>query len=264
MNRQERRKREREIEKEMRPLKKLTEKELLKVNGIINKMAKKNADEALNLIDRSFSAVLVNRGFSFKEIEKIQDELGEYMKEDQEKLIILEKRGIDMAKLQKEVKEAIEGLIKEGRGRKEVIEETIFKFPKLSRTAASNAYGKILEELDLENAAAYILEDNKELKKEINKEDAKKVAEEVARQLEKEINKEEVKKMSKEDVKVSGIEVIEEKVIKKIKVKGNNGLYEGETGVGVALKNGEYKLAFTNTEELKKFYEEFKKVLELI
>lgn len=223
MNRQERRRKERYVEKEMSVLRKLPEKDLLKVNEIIKKVAKSQADEALNLIDRSFSAILVNRGMSFKEIEKLQDELAEYMKEDQEKLIELEKENVDMAKLQNEVREFIEGLIRAGKGRKEVIEETMFKFPKLSKTATNNAYGKILDELEIEDAAAYILEDNKEIKKAVDKEEAKKISKEVARQLEKEINKE-VQEEVKEEKEVSKFK------IKKIELEGEFGSYirEGE------------------------------------
>lgn len=261
MNRQERRKRERDVEKDMKVLRRLPEKDLLKINEIINKVAKSKADEALNLIDRSFSAVLVNRGMTFKEIEKIQDELAEYMKEDQEKIVILEKENVDMAKLQKEVREFIEVLIKSGKGRKEVIEETMFKFPKLSKTAVNNAYGKILDELEIEDAAAYILEDNKDLKRVVEKEEAKKVAEEVARQVEKEINKDHIAEAVQ---KVDDLEVLEEEVIKHIKVKGRNGIYEAKTGLGVALESGEYKLAFCNVEEVEEFCDEFKKVFERI
>ena len=268
MNRQERRRKERYIEKEMSVLRKLPEKDLLKINEIINKVAKSKADEALNLIDRSFSAILVNRGMSFKEIEKLQDELAEYMKEDQEKIIELEKENVDMAKLQKEVREFIEGLIRAGKGRKEVIEETMFKFPKLSKTATNNAYGKILDELEIEDAASYILEDNKELKKVVEKEEAKKVSEEVARQLEKEEHIAEVSQKIeevKEEKEVSkGLEIIEKEVIKIVKAKGIHGIYEAKTGIGVALENEGYKIAFKDVNELEVFCNEFKKIFEEI
>ena len=255
MNRQERRKREREIEKDMKVLRRLPEKDLLKINEIINKVAKSKADEALNLIDRSFSAILVNRGMTFKEIEKIQDELAEYMKEDQEKIIELEKENVDMAKLQKEVREFIEGLIKSGKGRKEVVEETMFKFPKLSKTAANNAFGKIQEELEIEDAAAYILEDNKEIKKVVEKEEAKKIAKKVAKDLEKEIEKEDHIVEVGQMVEESKEEVKEEKTMSKLKVKRIE--LEGEFGSyireGDKVTAGE--ITFNSLEEL----EEYKK-----
>lgn len=88
---------------------------------------------------------------------------------------------------------------------------------------------------NIEDAAAYILEDNKELKKIVEKEDAKKIAEEVARQVEKkqrkskEKSKEEVKG-EKEMVKENGLEIIEEEVVKTVRAKGVNGVYEGKNG----------------------------------
>jgi len=93
------------------------------------------------------------------------------------------------------------------------------------------------------------------------KADAKKVAEEVARQLAKEIKKDHIAEVGQ---KVDDLEVIEEKVIKSIKVKGRNGVYQAKTGLGVALENGEYKLAFSNVEEVEEFCNEFKKVFERI
>lgn len=64
--------------------------------------------------------------------------------------------------------------------------------------------------------------------------------------------------------KVDELEVLEEEVIKSIKVKGRNGVYQAKTGLGVALENGEYKLAFSNVEEVEEFCNEFKKVFERI
>lgn len=237
MNRQQRRKRERDVEKDMKVLRKLPEKDLLKVNEIINKVAKTKADEALNLIDRSFSAVLVNEGWTFKEVKRIQDLMSEFMIEDQEKIKLLEKENIDMAKLQEEVREFMEGLIKSGNGRKEVVEETMFKFPKLSKTATNNAFGKIQEELEIEDAATYILEDNKELKKVVEKE------------LEKEDHIAEVGKMVEE----SKEEVKEEKGMSKLKIKKVE--LEGEFGSYIREGNkviaGE--ITFNSLEELEEY-----------
>lgn len=161
-------------------------------------------------------------------------------------------------------------------------------------------FGEIDDEKVLEDAATYILEDNKNIKKAIEKEDvkkdAKKIAKEVARQLEKEIEKEDhiaevgqmieenknnsyiadngilisgitlngdyiiTGKMDIDDKESDGLEVLEEVVIKEVKLKGKNGLYEAKTGLGVALENEGYKLAFKDITELESFYDEFKKV----
>ena len=245
MNRQERRSKERKNEKELNVLRKLSPTELNRINDIAHKLAQSRTEEALTILDRSLTGLLVSEGWRFKDIRLLQDKLSEFMVEDQEKLRELEKENVDMGKLQKEVKEFIEGLIKEGKGRKEVIEETMFKFPKLSKTAANNAFGKIQEELELEDAVNYILEDTEEFKKEVEKIEVKEV--------------EEVKPVVKDD-----LEVIEEEVVRTLRIKGNNGLYTAKTGYGVALENEGHKLFFEDKKELQAFYDEYMKVFDRI
>ncbi|MDU7243242.1 hypothetical protein [Clostridium sp.] len=191
MNRQERRKRDREIEKDKDFVKKLSVSETKRMNEIIDKITKDKAEQAINLIYGSFISVLVSEGCSFEEIRKVQILMTEFILDEKEKTKILEKENVDMTKLQMEVREFMKGLIAQGKNRKEVIEETVFKFPKATKNMINRTFGEIDDEKVLDDAAAYILEDNKNIKKAIEKEDAKKIAKEVGRQLEKEI--EEVK-----------------------------------------------------------------------
>ncbi|MDU7363010.1 hypothetical protein [Clostridium sp.] len=249
MNRQERRKRDREIEKDKDFVKKLSVSETKRMNKIIDKITKDKAEQAINLIYGSFISVLVSEGCSFEEIRKVQILMTEFILDEKEKTKILEKENIDMTKLQMEVREFMKGLIAQGKNRKEVIEETVFKFPKATKNMINRTFGEIDDEKVLDDAAAYILEDNKNIKKAIEKEDAKKIAAEVARQIEKESD---------------DLEVLEEVVIKEVKLKGKNGVYEAKTGLGVALESEGYKLAFSNIEELESFCNEFKKVFERI
>lgn len=249
MNRQERRKRDREIEKDKDFVKKLSVSETKRMNEIIDKITKDKAEQAINLIYGSFISVLVSEGCSFEEIRKVQILMTEFILDEKEKTKILEKENVDMTKLQMEVREFMKGLIAQGKNRKEVIEETIFKFPKATKNMINRTFGEIDDEKVLDDAAAYILEDNKNIKKDIEKEDAKKIAAEVARQIEKESD---------------DLEVLEEVVIKEVKLKGKNGVYEAKTGLGVALESEGYKLAFSNIEELESFCNEFKKVFERI
>lgn len=249
MNRQERRKRDREIEKDKDFVKKLSVSEAKRMNEIIDKITKDKAEQAINLIYGSFISVLVSEGCSFEEIRKVQILMTEFILDEKEKTKILEKENIDMTKLQMEVREFMKGLIAQGKNRKEVIEETIFKFPKATKNMINRTFGEIDDEKVLDDAAAYILEDNKNIKKDIEKEDAKKIAAEVARQIEKESD---------------DLEVLEEVVIKEVKLKGKNGVYEAKTGLGVALESEGYKLAFSNIEDLESFCNEFKKVFERI
>ena len=159
-----------------------------------------------------------------------------------------------MARLEMEVKDFMKGLIQAGKARKEVVEETMFKFPKLSKTATNNAYGKILDEIETEKAASYILEDNKEMKKKVKKTEKKEEKPKVEPKVEE----------VKVDPKADELEVLEEEIIKSIKVKGKNGIYNAKTGLGVVLEGEGYKLSFNNKEELKAFYDEFNKVFERI
>lgn len=249
MNRQERRKRDREIEKDKDFVKKLSVSETKRMNEIIDKITKDKAEQAINLIYGSFISVLVSEGCSFEEIRKVQILMTEFILDEKEKTKILEKENVDMTKLQMEVREFMKGLIAQGKNRKEVIEETVFKFPKATKNMINRTFGEIDDEKVLDDAAAYILEDNKNIKKAIEKEDAKKIAAEVARQIEKESD---------------DLEVLEEVVIKEVKLKGKNGVYEAKTGLGVALESEGYKLAFSNIEDLESFCNEFKKVFERI
>ena len=254
MNRQQRRQRDREIEKEMSVLKKLPPKDLMKVSEMVEKLTKSKTDEAIHIIDRSMCGVLVDEGWTLKEIERMQDKMTEFMIEDQEKIKILLKENVDMAKLETEVKEYMKGLIQSGKVRKEVIEETMFKFPKLSKTATNNAYGRILDEIETEKAAAYILEDNKELKKKVKK------AENKEEKPKAEPKVEEVK----EEPKADELEVLEEEIIKSIKVKGKNGVYNAKTNEGISLDTGDYKINFKTKEDFKIFVEEINRVFERI
>lgn len=245
MNRQERRKRDREIDKDKEFVKKLSVSETKRMNEIIDKITKDKAEQAINF----FISVLVTKGSTFKEIREVQNLMEEFMLDEKDKRKILEKENVDMTKLQMEVKEYMKGLIAQGKNRKEVIEETIFKFPKATKNMINRTFGEIDDEKVLDDAAAYILEDNKNIKKAIEKEDAKKIEAEVARQIEKESD---------------DLEVLEEVVIKEVKLKGKNGVYEAKTGLGVALESEGYKLAFSNIEDLESFCNEFKKVFERI
>ncbi|MDB1924080.1 hypothetical protein PMY56_13535 [Clostridium tertium] len=252
MNRQERRKRDREIDKDKDFVKKLSANETKRMNEIIDKITKDKAEQAIDLIYGSFISVLVNEGCSFEEIRKVEILMTEFMLDEKEKTKILEKENVDMTKLQIEVREFMKGLIAQGKNRKEVIEETVFKFPKATKNMINRTFGEIDDEKVLDDAAAYILEDNKNIKKAIEKEDAKKIAAEVARQIEKEIEKEDhnsqVEKKVQEEVK-------EEKSmcklkIKKLELEGEYGSYIRE---GNKVTAGE--ITFNSLQEL----EEYKK-----
>jgi hypothetical protein len=236
MNRQERRKRDREIEKDKDFVKKLSVSEAKRMNEIIDKITKDKAEQAINLIYGSFISVLVSEGCSFEEIRKVQILMTEFILDEKEKTKILEKENVDMTKLQIEVREFMKGLISQGKNRKEVIEETVFKFPKATKNMINRTFGEIDDEKVLDDAAAYILEDNKNIKKAIEKEDAKKIAKEVARQIEKEI--EEVK----EDKSMPKLKVM------KVELEGEFGSYVRE---GNKVTAGE--ITFNSLQDLEEY-----------
>lgn len=263
------------------------------IKEFANWQSRKDVDKAVSAIDRCTSAAIVNvLDVDWKVIEEIQDNLAQYLAEDIEKMNENRIRygGLDMAskkinEQEKIVKERVNELIDQGVKQKEMVKTLSLEFPMLSKAMVTNTIKRIKSERlkDTEEAAKYILGENEKLKEEIQeeiKEEAKRVAEEVARQLEKEDHiaevsqkvqkaQEQVQDKVQEEVKeekeiVKGLEILEEVVVKTVKAKGNNGVYEAKTGVGVALENEGYKLAFKNVEELNEFYNEFKKMFEVI
>lgn len=126
--------------------------------------------------------------------------------------------------------------------------------------------------IDSDKLSSMWLEEKENIKQKHSKTSKKKIKNEEVKNVE-EVKKEEIVKPrewvpNKEIVEIlkneDDLEVLEEEVIKSIKVKGRNGVYQAKTGLGVALENGEYKLAFCNVEELTEFYNEYKKVFERI
>jgi hypothetical protein len=258
MNRQERRKRDREIDKDKEFVKKLPASVTKRMNEIIDKITKDKAEQVTNLIYGSFISVLVTKGSTFDEIREVQTLMAEFMIDEKEKTKILEKENIDMTKLQIEIKEYMQGLLAQKKDRKEIIEETIYKFPKATKNMINRTFGEIDDEKVVEDAAAYILSENKEDKemKKMSEKDVKKLAKQIVKNI-----VEDEENVVKE---VDGFEVLEEVVIKEVKLKGRNGVYKAKTGLGVALESEGYKLAFSNIEELESFCNEFKKVFERI
>lgn len=158
----EREKKEEQLVKDLKSLQKLPRHHLEIVNRVIKATFELNKEELLNAVDRNLTASLIEHDLNMKQIRSIQDTTFILSEEEVQKLINLEKENIDMAKLQAEVREYMKELIGQGKGRKEVTAETSFKYPKLSKTMINNAFGKIQEEMEIEDAAAYILDENKE------------------------------------------------------------------------------------------------------
>ena len=123
--------------------------------------------------------------------------------------------------------------------------------------------------IDSDKLSSMWLEEKENIKQKHSKTSKKKIKNEEVKNVEG-VRKPKTVDIKKKDhiaevsKKVDELEVLEEEVIKSIKVKGRNGVYQAKTGLGVALENGGYKLAFSNVEEVEEFCNEFKKVFERI
>lgn len=275
---------ETELQKAFRWINSLSGERVEYIKEFANWQSKKDMKNTLDVLDRCMTAAIVNvLDIEWSIIQEIRDNMVHFLEEDTKKMGENNRiyGGLEMAikkinEQEKLIVGRVNELIDQGVKQKEMVKVLSAEFPMLSKAMITNAIKKVKSERleNTEEAARYILEDNKEIKDEVKKEDAKKIAKEVARQIEKELEKEdhiaevgqvveeseELVKEEKEMVKENGLEIIEKEVVKIVKAKGNNGVYEAKTGVGVALENEGYKIAFRSVEELEAFCDEFKKV----
>lgn len=123
-------------------------------------------------------------------------------------------------------------------------------FPMLSKAMITNAIKRVRSERleNTEEAAKYILEDDKELKKSVEKEDAKKIAQEVARQIEKELEKEHIAEYGQMVEENKEEKAISKLKIKKVELEGEFGSYIREGNKVIA---GE--ITFNSLEELEEY-----------
>lgn len=142
-------------------------------------------------------------------------------------------------------------LIENNVDKKKAIGDLQFKYPTLSKNIINNTYQKIKEELDrdkekvdtqIEAAFEYIFGEGEAMEKEDKKVDVE------------EVNK----------AKIKGLKVLEEKVIKAIRVEGANGYYEAQTDRGVVLNNDDRNIRFENEQQLEEWVNEFKLVFNMI
>ncbi len=260
-------------------------------------MTKKYIDNFSEVADRAISAVLIDEGYTTDEVYKLELKITELMEEDNRKIIELERENVDMAKIDKEVKEYIEELLKKGVSKKQAIDDLVFKFPKLSKSMLLNVYTKVKKEkgytenrvcredvyeyftdhLKSWNGEEMIKHAIKEFgftestaqtyyykwKKEFMNNKITKV-EKTDKKQTRDLQEESKKVQSKEEVKVEGLKVLEEKVIKTVKVEGKNGIYTGTTGEGIVLTKDNVTISFENIEQLENFTEEYKQVFEMV
>ncbi|MBS5305764.1 hypothetical protein [Clostridium sp.] len=220
--------------------------------------SKKDLKNAVDSFDRALSASVISvLDVEWEIVEMIQEELIKFVDDDIKKMNENKSLygGLEMAikkinETEKELVVNINGLIDKGFKQKEMIEKLVMDFPMLSKAMITNAVKKVRAERvkNTEDAATYILQDNKNIKKAIEKEDAKKIAQEVARQIEKELEKEHIAEygqMAEENKEEKAISKLK---IKKVELEGEFGSYIREGNKVIA---GE--ITFNSLEELEEY-----------
>ncbi|KEI16854.1 hypothetical protein Z959_08445 [Clostridium novyi B str. ATCC 27606] len=298
MNRAERRRKDRNFKKNLEAINKLTIQQTKVVDIVATQraqsIANKKIEEFEQLLDRNMTAAFVELDWNKDKILKFQDRMAELLLEDTEKSNNLEKENIDMKKVEETVRKAVEEVLAGGLKKKDAIAKLAFKFPKLSKSMLTNAYQNVKEEKKKEldekatdKAVEYIFaegEEEEKLKKELK--EMKNVKSKVEGSSQKEVvaksatveekavvkenleteyiveSEEKLEENKKEEVK--GLKVLEEKVVKTIKVEGENGVYEAETGKGVILSRENASIRFENEEQLDSWVKEFKQVFKMV
>lgn len=245
MNRTDKRRQVREIDKLMKSIQSLTPTQVKAMNYVTNE----KVTAVLVSYQRVINASLVEYGLNYSEIEKIFNMATDFMKEEDEKSYKLNEElkrseNIQMAKkkIEKGVLDLINSMLDGGKKKNEIIEETLFKFPNMSKAMIINAYQEAKEKKESEKAVDEIMEIIEEPKK-VKKE-------EKTRRKDPKENKED-KSM------ISNLKVLS------MTVKGENGQYK-VCEKGVELQNKGLTMFFENIEQLESFTEEYRQVFEMV
>ncbi|MCW6059755.1 hypothetical protein LAV35_03715 [Clostridium sporogenes] len=245
MNRTDKRRQVREIDKMMKSIQSLTPTQVKAMNYVTNE----KVTAVLVSYQRVVNASLVEHGLNYSEIEKIFNMATDFMKEEDEKSYKLNEElkrsgDIQMAKkkIEKGVLDLINSMLDGGKKKNEIIEETLFKFPNMSKAMIINAYQEAKEKRESEKAVDEIMDIIEEPKKVKKEEKAKRKD----------------PKENKEDKSMgSNLKVLS------MTVEGENGQYK-VCEKGVELQNKGLTMFFENIEQLENFTEEYKQVFEMV
>lgn len=248
MSREKRRAMERDMEKNAKIISKLTPAQTKLIDMLASQKAEDLVHEMNILIDRSISALLINKfpEKTWDDIVQIQDELANLMEEDTKKWRKL--GGVNMAnkrigEMANQVRQKSLELIGQGIKQKESIEILVTQFPELSKSMITNAYKKTVKEFNDKKEELETKDILKELFPDAAEEDLNEVCNIVTESkseipLEKYHNGEvgnmveneciaEVVKENKEEVKLNN----KLKVIKRVvEIEGEFGVYSVENG----------------------------------
>lgn len=249
---------ETELQKAFKWINSLSNEKAEYIREFANWQSKKDMKNTLDVLYRCMSAAIVNiLDIEWSTIQEIQDNMVHFLEDDTKKMGENKEiyGGIEMAtkkinEQEKLIVKRVNELIDQGVKQKEMVKILSIDFPMLSKAMITNAIKRVRSERleNTEEAAKYILEDDKELKKSVEKEDAKKIAQEVARQIEKELEKEHIAEygqMAEENKEEKAISKLK---IKKVELEGEFGSYIREGNKVIA---GE--ITFNSLEELEEY-----------
>lgn len=249
---------ETELQKAFKWINSLSNEKAEYIREFANWQSKKDMKNTLDVLDRCMSAAIVNiLDIEWSTIQEIQDNMVHFLEDDTKKMGENKEiyGGIEMAtkkinEQEKLIVKRVNELIEQGVKQKEMVKILSIDFPMLSKAMITNAIKRVRSERleNTEEAAKYILEDDKELKKSVEKEDAKKIVQEVARQIEKELEKEHIAEdgqMAEENKEEKAISKLK---IKKVELEGEFGSYIREGNKVIA---GE--ITFNSLEELEEY-----------
>jgi hypothetical protein len=266
MSRAERRESSRKGEKLRKCVKSLTPIQLDLIEQIADMKTDEKISEFRDTLDRTITATLISAlpDENWDYIDNLIDRLSEYVNEDVSKLLELKKEckgdqkimNKTMQKYEDEIKVRVEKLLEQGVSQKEAIETLVIEFPKLSKSMITNAYKKLKSEYE----KAHQEEEDPDTKEAVD------AIMEILDEKEEPVDKiiEEAEKYVEEAEKSKGLKVLEEKVVKSIKVQGENGLYEAETGKGVILTRENASICFKNEEQLNEWIDEYRSVFAML
>lgn len=252
MNRQQRRKMEREKDAAAKTISKFSSKEIEIIESITNAKAdekfKDRMAEVEEIMSRCVSAYFIELfpDKSWQDIFNIENGLAKLMVEDTEKWRrLLEGKDGKMGKkvlkeLEEKVRNSAKDLIEKDEKQKEAIEILVNLYPMLSRACVTTAYKKVKSELAID--------------KEVKNSEVEKATEYIFGEDNQQELKEEVQDMKKEEVRVSNLKVVK----KVLEVEGEFGTYTvNENGITTGEEN------FKSVEDLRKYKEKELKLFEM-
>ncbi len=282
MNRAERRRQERrnnktvdkEIEKYRKLFSKFSHDDFRLIEDVMESKVATILDESSYVLDMIYSSELSDLGFRWEQIEEFNSRVSEKFKQDVISIQKLkskfgEEYEKEMAKISEAVEKRIRELIENKTSKKEAIDILLEENPLLTKSMLTNVYSKI-------NAEIKKQQENQELDEDT---EIKEATEKIVGIIEGEKgmnDKKETKNELKADTvvkgatetnltsQIKGLKVLEEKVVKTVKIKGENGIYEAETGKGVSLNNDGMTVYFKTEEQLNNWVSEIRQVFSMI